>query len=82
MSIIRLLAWVYAAMFYFIAVMGYIPPFLDDNGMLFGLFSLDLNDNLLHAGSGLWAMLAAMRSTWASRASKPSPPWMKATWSA
>ncbi|MEZ4674949.1 MAG: DUF4383 domain-containing protein [Caldilineaceae bacterium] len=35
--------------------------------MLFGLFSLDLNDNLLHASSGLWAMLAAMRSTWAAR---------------
>jgi len=67
MNLIRKLAFVYAAMFFFIAVMGYIPPFLDENGLLFGLFSLDLNDNLLHASSGLWALLAAIRSTWASR---------------
>ena len=67
MSLIRKLAFVYAAMFFFIAIMGYIPPFLDEHGMLFGLFSLDLNDNLLHASSGLWALLAAMRSTWAAR---------------
>ncbi|MEZ4862282.1 MAG: DUF4383 domain-containing protein [Caldilineaceae bacterium] len=67
MSLIRKFAWLYAAMFLFIAVMGYIPAFLDNQGLLFGLFSLELKDNLLHGGSALWAALAAARSTWAAR---------------
>jgi hypothetical protein len=43
--------------------MGYIPAFLDTQGNLFGLFKLDLYDNLLHAFSGVWALIAAFIST-------------------
>ena len=50
-------------MFFFIAVMGYIPPFVDENGYLFGLFSLDTYDNSLHAFSGTWALIVALIST-------------------
>lgn len=67
MSLLRKFAWVYAVMFFLIAGMSYIPALKDESGYMFGLFSLQLHDDLLHAGSGLWAALAAMRSTWASR---------------
>jgi len=63
MNKLRLLVLGYAAMFFFVAVMGYIPPFVDDQGYLFGLFALDLYDNSLHAFSGLWALVAALIST-------------------
>lgn len=62
MSPLRLLGLGYAAMFFFVAVMGYIPPFVDENGFLFGLFALDLYDNSLHAFSGAWALIAAVMS--------------------
>lgn len=67
MDRMRKLAWVYAAMFLVIALLSYIPGLQDDQGLLFGLFSLQLHDDLLHAGSAVWAALAAMRSTWAAR---------------
>ncbi len=67
MSLLRKLAWVYAVLFFVIAGMSYIPALKDESGYMFGLFSLQLHDDLLHAGSGLWAALAAMRSTWAAR---------------
>ena len=67
MDLTRKLAWVYAAMFLAIAGLSYIPGLKDDQGMLFGLFSLQLHDDLLHAGSAVWAALAAMRSTWAAQ---------------
>ncbi|MES2966319.1 MAG: DUF4383 domain-containing protein [Patescibacteria group bacterium] len=62
MSIIRILGLGYAAMFFFVAFMGYIPAFLDDQGNLFGLFTLDMYDNTLHATSGVWALIAALIS--------------------
>lgn len=67
MDLMRKLAWVYAAMFLAIAALSYIPGLKDNQGLLFGLFSLQLHDDLLHAGSAVWAALAAMRSTWAAR---------------
>lgn len=66
MNLIRKLGWVYAIMFFIIASLAYIPGLADENGLLFGLFSLQLHDDLLHLGSGIWAALAAWRSTWAT----------------
>ena len=63
MTYIRYAAFVYAAMFFFIAIMGYIPQFLDGKGNLFGLFSLDIYDNSLHAFSGTWALIAGFISS-------------------
>ncbi len=62
----RTAAWVYAFMFFAIASLAYIPGLEDENGVLFGLFTLDLWDNLLHFFSGLWAAIAAYYSTRAS----------------
>lgn len=51
----RKLAWLYALMFFFIASLAYIPGVANADGELFGLFQLDLYDDALHFGSGLWA---------------------------
>jgi hypothetical protein len=59
-------AWVYAALFFGVVAIGYVPAFNDAQGNLFGLFSLQLIDDALHAGSGIWAALAAWRSAYAS----------------
>ncbi len=62
MSIIQKIAVFYGVMFLFVAGMGYIPPFVDEQGLLFGLFALDIYDNCLHAFSGIWALWAAWHS--------------------
>ena len=59
-------AWVYAGLFLFVVAIGYVPAFNDASGNLFGLFSLQLVDDALHLGSGIWAALAAWRSAYAS----------------
>ena len=64
---IRVLAWVYAAMFVSVVVVGYIPALNDEQGQLLGLFSLQLHDDALHLGSAIWAAVAAWRSSTASR---------------
>ncbi len=66
MNIIRKLGWGYAALFLFVVLLGYIPGLTNAAGQLFGLFRLDLYDDALHLGSGIWAALAAWRSTRAS----------------
>jgi hypothetical protein len=58
----RKLGWLYAVMFFFIAALAYIPGLTDENGVLFGLFTLELHDDLLHLGSGIWAAIAAWLS--------------------
>ncbi len=62
MDIIRLLAWGYFLMFLLIAGVGYVPSFQDAEGYTFGLFDLDLYDDALHLGSGIWAAIAAWHS--------------------
>ena len=59
-------AWVYAVLFFLVVAVGYVPAFNDASGNLFGLFSLQLVDDALHLGSGIWAALAAWRSAYAS----------------
>jgi len=66
MHIMQKWAWVYAALFFSVVAIGYVPAFNDAQGNLFGLFSLQLIDDALHAGSGIWAALAASRSAYAS----------------
>lgn len=66
MSLIQKLAIAYALMFFAVVGIGYVPAFNDDNGYLFGLFSLQWYDDLLHAFSGVWAMVAAFMSHSAS----------------
>jgi hypothetical protein len=60
---LRVLAAVYAVLFAVVTSLNYIPGFTDAQGRTFGLFALDVFDDALHAASGLWAALAAWRST-------------------
>ena len=60
---IQKLAWGYAGLFVFIVLLGYLPGVNDPQGLMFGLFKLDLYDDLLHLASGIWAGIAAWSST-------------------
>jgi hypothetical protein len=63
MNPLRWIAVGYAVLFAGVASLNYIPGVKDAQGLTFGLFALDTFDDLLHAASGLWAALAAWRST-------------------
>ena len=63
MNPLRLLAWIYAVLFAGVTSLNYIPGLTDAEGRTFGLFALDVFDDLLHAASGVWAALAAWWST-------------------
>ena len=42
--------------------MNYIPGLTDTEGLVFGIFALDIFDDSLHVASALWALLAALYS--------------------
>ncbi|HEX8625364.1 MAG TPA: DUF4383 domain-containing protein [Allosphingosinicella sp.] len=63
MDRVRAFGWGYFALFLVVVAVGYVPPFEDSQGNLFGLFKLDLYDDSLHLASGIWAGVAA----WLSR---------------
>ena len=56
---VQKLAWGYAGLFVFVVLLGYLPGVNDAQGLMFGLFKLDLYDDLLHLASGIWAGIAA-----------------------
>ena len=62
MTLIQKLAVAYAALFFAVVAVGYVPAFNDAGGNLFGLFSLQWYDDLLHAFSGVSALAAALLS--------------------
>src|SRR5436190_24317944 len=66
MDIIRLCAWGYAAALCFVIATGYIPAFIDQNDMIFGLFRRTWYADGLHLVSALWALTAALASRRAS----------------
>jgi len=66
MSLIQRLGLAYALLFFLVVGIGYVPAFVDADGQLFGLFSLQWYDDLLHAFSGVWALAAAFVSHRAS----------------
>jgi hypothetical protein len=49
------------------ASLNYIPGLTDSEGRAFGVFALDIYDDLLHVASALWAGIAAATSSRASR---------------
>ena len=63
MNPLRILAGVYAVLFAVVTSLNYIPGLTDAQGRTFGLFALDPFDDALHGASGVWAALAAWRST-------------------
>lgn len=60
-------AWVYAGIFLFVVALGYVPGVEDEEGRMFGLFTIDPIDDVLHLASAAWAGFAAWRSHAQSR---------------
>ena len=67
MSRVQQMGWLYCVGFVFVVLSGLYPPFQDEEGRQFGLFTLDLYDHSLHLASGIWAGIAAFRSERAAR---------------
>jgi hypothetical protein len=61
-SIPRKIALGYAVILGSAAALNYAPGITDHHGRAFGIFALDLWDDLLHLGSALWALTAALVS--------------------
>lgn len=68
MDKVRIFGWVYFVGFILVVAICLVPSFNDDQGRLFGLFTLDLYDHSLHLASGIWAGIAAWWSRGAARA--------------
>lgn len=45
-----------------VAGLNYIPGLKDEQGLICGVFELDIADDLLHLGSALWAFVGAVWS--------------------
>lgn len=69
MSLLRKIAFGYFIVVGFAASLNYlpIPGIIDETGKAFGIFALDLFDDLLHVASALWAFVAALISHRASK---------------
>lgn len=67
MSFHRKVALFYAVALFGAAAINYIPGLTDPEGLAFGVFALDIFDDLLHLASGLWALAAALVSARAAR---------------
>ncbi|MFD1880430.1 hypothetical protein [Paracoccus pacificus] len=53
-------AMLYALLLLGAAALNYLPGLTDDQGRVFGIFALDIFDDLLHLASALWAFFAAL----------------------
>jgi hypothetical protein len=67
MGKLRTIAWVYNVVLFAAAALNYIPGITDADGRAFGVFALDIYDDLLHIASALWAGASAAHSSRASR---------------
>jgi hypothetical protein len=59
MDLIRLIACAYAVALVGAAALNYVPGLTDAQGRAFGIFALDIYDDLLHLASATWAAVAA-----------------------
>ena len=67
MTLHRTVAFGYFIILSLVAALNYIPGVRDAQGLTFGIFALDIYDDALHAGSALWALVAALISARAAR---------------
>jgi hypothetical protein len=69
MTLLRIIALGYFISLLIAASLNYlpIPGIIDDQGRAFGVFALDIFDDLLHVASALWALAAALISHRASK---------------
>lgn len=68
MTALRWIAAGYTVALLGAAALNYIPGLTDAQGRAFGIFALDVFDDLLHLVSAIWAAIAAALSHRASRA--------------
>ena len=66
MSLYRWIAVGYAVALGIAGLTNYIPGLTDAEGRAFGIFALDIYDDLLHFGSAGWALVSAWMSRRAS----------------
>lgn len=57
---VRNLTWAYFLLFVLLVGMNYMPFIIAENGKVFGFFKLELEGDILHVISGIWALLAAL----------------------
>lgn len=62
MTSLQKIAIGYAIVLFGAASINYIPSLVDDSGLAFGIFALDIFDDALHVASGLWALIVAFVS--------------------
>ena len=67
MGKLRWIAVVYFVILLAAAALNYIPGLTDAEGRAFGIFALDIFDDLLHIASATWAGVAAAMGSRASR---------------
>lgn len=67
MGTLRTIALAYMVILLAAASLNYIPGLTDAEGRAFGIFALDIFDDLLHVVSAAWAGISAWTSTRASR---------------
>jgi len=63
MNPIRWIAVAYAIVLGLVTSLNYVPGLTDAEGRAFGIFALDIYDDLLHFASAAWAACAAWTST-------------------
>ena len=68
MTGLRWIAAGYAIVLLGAAALNYVPGLTDAEGRVFGIFALDIFDDLLHLVSAAWAAIAAYLSHRAARA--------------
>jgi hypothetical protein len=66
MSTIRWIAVGFAIALTIAGLTNYVPGLTDSQGRAFGIFALDIYDDMLHFGSAAWAAIAAWTSRRAS----------------
>jgi hypothetical protein len=67
MGTLRRISLAYMVILLAAASLNYIPGLTDAEGRAFGIFALDLSDDLLHVASALWAGIGAGVSSRAAR---------------
>lgn len=67
MTLIQKFALGYFVVLLAAAGLNYIPGITDDGGLAFGIFALDLFDDMLHLVSAIWALTAALLGARASK---------------
>ncbi|MCH2094325.1 MAG: DUF4383 domain-containing protein [Rhodobacteraceae bacterium] len=67
MSTLQKLCLGYFVILMIAASLNYIPGMTDKDGLVFGIFALDVFDDALHVASALWAVIAAVTSPRAAR---------------